>query len=73
MKSIIECLGSSDFSRIRIGIGDRENKNQPLADYVLGKFTEEEMKEMKNSLEHAADSAEKIIQGQIDKAMNLYN
>lgn len=73
LKSIIECIGSSDFPRVRVGIGDRQNSRQPLADFVLSKFTEEDMKTMGPALENAGKAAELIVSGDIVKAMNLYN
>jgi PTH1 family peptidyl-tRNA hydrolase len=43
--SIIEHLGTKEFRRIRIGIGRPEDDSDP-ADYVLGRFTDEEQKEL---------------------------
>lgn len=40
--SIIEKLGDNSFSRVRIGVGKPENKND-VVDYVLSKFKDEEM------------------------------
>lgn len=39
IKSIIECLGTEEFKRIRLGIGRGDNA---YIDYVLGKFGAEE-------------------------------
>lgn len=42
IKSIDSCLGSREYSRIRIGIGRPENLNIDIADFVLSDFSREE-------------------------------
>ena len=41
MRSIIKCLDSGDFPRIRVGVS-RPIKGQDLADFVLSRFKKEE-------------------------------
>ena len=41
MRSIVSNLQNENFPRIRVGIGQPENKEYDLADYVLGKFQNE--------------------------------
>ena len=43
VQSVENELGTKDFWRVRIGIENRENRNIPGEDYVLGKFSKEEM------------------------------
>lgn len=43
MRNILSILKTEELKRIRIGIENRDNKNIPLMDYVLGKFSKEEM------------------------------
>ena len=38
LKSIIECIGSQDFPRIKIGVGQKPTPEYDLADWVLGKL-----------------------------------
>lgn len=71
MKSIVYQLGSDDFPRIRVGIGDRRKGN--LADYVIGSMTQEEAAELKPVFEKCADAAISIVRDGIDRAMNRYN
>ena len=71
MKSIIYQLGSDEFPRIRIGIAG--NRKGDLADYVLGKVTDEEAEKIKDVLEKSASAAITIVTDGVDKAMNLYN
>lgn len=55
MRSIISCLGSQDFPRLRLGIESRTNKNFPLDAFVLSRFTDEEMKIFMNSIDEGAN------------------
>ena len=72
MRNISDMLGSHDFPRIRIGTG-KPNEGVDLADYVLGKFPNEEKVEIKKSIEMAADAVLDILDSGIEKAMNTYN
>ena len=73
MKSIIALLGTDEFPRVRIGVGAKPNPDYDLADWVLSKFTEEDMKNLTPALENAAKAAELIVQGKIDEAMNKFS
>lgn len=73
LKSIINHLDSTEFPRIKIGVGDRENPDEELMDYVLGKFPREDIDLMNETIRKAAAAAELIVQGQTSEAMNLYN
>ncbi|MEI8217018.1 MAG: aminoacyl-tRNA hydrolase [Eubacteriales bacterium] len=71
MKSIIGNIQSSEFPRIRIGIGS--NNNSDLADYVLSGFKKENREQMGISIERAAKAVTCLIKEGIDLAMNEYN
>ncbi len=73
MKSIIALLGTDEFPRVRIGVGAKPNPDYDLADWVLSKFTEDDMKSLTPALENAAKAAEFIVQGKIDEAMNKFS
>ena len=73
LKSIIECLGSDQFPRVRVGIGDRKKSQMSLADFVLSHFTEEDLKLLEEPRENAGKAAELILDGDITEAMNRYN
>lgn len=72
IKSIIACLGTDEFQRIKVGVGDKP-KGWDLADYVLSRFNEEDRKTADESVERAAEAAECIIQKGIETAMNLFH
>ena len=73
IKSIIAELGTEEFPRIRVGVGAKPNPQYDLADWVLSKFSEEDMTALQPALEHAADAAKKIVSGDMNGAMNLYS
>ncbi len=73
LKDIILCLGSENFPRIRIGVGDKPHPDADLVKWVLSRFSAEDMAVMRPAFESAAKAAVLIAQGQTDRAMNLYN
>jgi peptidyl-tRNA hydrolase, PTH1 family len=48
LRSIIQHIGSSDFNRVRIGVGRPANPDIEVADYLLSDFTNDELAELKN-------------------------
>ena len=72
MRSIVKCLGSGDFPRIRVGVS-KPMKGQDLADFVLSRFRKEEQADLEIGLEKAYKAVESIIKENIDMAMNKYN
>lgn len=72
MKSIIYQLQSDKFPRIRIGIGKAPDE-WDLADYVLGRFANEEAADIDEAVIRAANAVEALITSGVDAAMNLYN
>lgn len=72
LKSVIGHLGSEEFYRIRIGVGEKP-KGYDLADYVLGHFSREEQPLIKEGVEKAVQAAKLILDGEIDRAMNEFN
>lgn len=73
MKSIIKMLGTDQFKRIRIGV-DRPSGGMSVPDYVLQKFSKQEMVTMEKVIEHAARAIESYIEtSRFDQVMNEYN
>lgn len=72
MKSIIAHLGTDEFNRIRIGIGDKP-RGWDLADYVLGHFAQEDRENVEAGVLHACEAVELILKDGISAAMNQYN
>ncbi len=73
LKNIIEWLGTDTCPRIRIGVGEKPNPEYDLADWVLGKFPEEDKKAITARFPDIYSAAELILAGDFDRAMNLYN
>ncbi|MGN0531271.1 MAG: aminoacyl-tRNA hydrolase [Eubacterium sp.] len=73
IKSIISCIGSEDFPRVKIGVGKKPNAKYDLARWVLGEFPDEQTEDLQSALANAIDAAQLIVNDQIDKAMNQYN
>lgn len=72
IKSIIAHLGTEKFPRVKIGVGEKP-PGWNLADYVLGRFSEEEIKVLCPRLKEVAEAVEVIVKKDIDTAMNCYN
>jgi len=72
MKSVIYQIQSDEFPRVRIGI-DKPPEGWDLANYVLGRFSNDERKMVEEAIERAADAVETIVKSGIDSAMNKYN
>ncbi|MFH1678799.1 MAG: aminoacyl-tRNA hydrolase [Candidatus Omnitrophota bacterium] len=72
VKSIIDTLGSSNFARLRFGIGRPEFKAE-VSDYVLSRWSKEEKKELAGCLNRAADCCENWVISGIDKSMDKFN
>ena len=72
IKSIIAQLGTQNFYRIKVGVGEKP-KGWDLADYVLGHFNKEETVLMQEAFQSAADAVTTILTEDIDMAMNKYN
>ncbi len=72
LKSIIQQLGSEEFQRIRIGVGEKPG-GYDLADYVLGHFSKEEQVFMSEGIKKAVSAVEMMLDGNIDCAMNEFN
>lgn len=73
MKNIIYLAGSDQFPRIKLGVGQKPHPDYDLANWVLSRFSQRELRELDAALDHACDAAALIVKGDIDQAMNLYN
>ncbi len=73
LRSIIEQLGSDGFPRIRLGVGAKPHPDYDLADWVLGQFPEKDKELFFEALGRLDEGLKLMIDGQIDRAMNLVN
>lgn len=72
LKSLIEQLGTSEFPRLRVGVG-RGDARRDLADHVLSKFDPDERDTIHAATLRAADAAEMFISEGIGRVMNTFN
>ena len=73
LKSIIQHLGSDQFPRLRVGVGEKPHPDYDMADWVLGKFTGEDKKKMDQAVERAAEAIECILKDGLDRGMSRFN
>ncbi|GBE01868.1 peptidyl-tRNA hydrolase [bacterium BMS3Bbin06] len=71
VRSIMESIGSSEFIRLKIGIG--RAVDVPPEVYVLKKFTPDERETIRSSIQTASEAVLDIISTGVDAAMNRYN
>ena len=72
IESTIEQLGTDEFVRVKFGIG-RPPVGWESADYVLGRFAEEERQLIQDAIVQAADAVEAILKEGTAPAMNRFN
>ena len=72
VESVISSLGSSEFARVRVGIG-RENLSADTTDYVLEKIPPAQKEKLEAAIITAAAAAEEIVKSGLTAAMNKFN
>lgn len=73
LKSIIECLGSDKFPRIKLGVGQKPSPDYDIADWVLARIPKESEKAFCSLLEFIPSILELMLTGNIEKAMCDFN
>ena len=73
LKNIILHLGTDQFPRLRVGVGEKPHPDYDMADWVLGKFVGEDKKTMDAAIKRAADAVECLLADGPDTAMNRFN
>lgn len=73
LKSVIACLGTEEFPRIRLGVGAPPHPDYDMADWVLSAFKNQDAADMSAAAEKAAQAVECYILHGPDRTMNLYN
>lgn len=72
MNSIVQEIGTTEFPRIRIGIGPL-SPDEDATGHVLSSFIEEEKPLLDKGLRKAQEALEIVLSGEVEKAMNTYN
>ncbi len=79
IKSVAGALASTDFPRLRIGIGRPHVDGEPVWDpdvvavWVLSDPTPQETKTLQNAVGNAAKAVEVVLEEGVEAAMNRYN
>ncbi|MCC5928591.1 MAG: aminoacyl-tRNA hydrolase [Cyclobacteriaceae bacterium] len=72
LKSIEDMLGTQSYPRLRFGIGDNFPKGRQV-DYVLGRFTEPEWRELPPLIEKSCEMVRSFCAIGIERTMNYFN
>jgi len=70
-KSIIASLGTTEYPRLKIGIGSVDRAN--TVEHVLGNFNPDERKLINEAISLAADGVEIAVQDGLERALNRVN
>ena len=73
LKSIIAHLSSDAFPRIKIGVGKKPSPDYDLVDFVLGRFSAEDLKTLKEKNSEIISATELMVDGKIEEAMNKFS
>ena len=73
LKNIISHLGTDQFPRIKVGVGQKPSPDSDMVNWVLGTFTGQDRKVMEEAIDRAADAVTVLLQHGVDQAMSSYN
>ena len=73
IKSIIASLGTQDFPRVKIGVGEKPTPEYDLADWVLSRFSSQEKKVVEKMVVHGANAAMALCTDPLDVVVSAYN
>lgn len=72
LKNIILHCDTQNFSRIKVGVGEKP-QGYDLADYVMGHFSKEDQMQMEEAYQKAIGAITLMVQDETDQAMNRFN
>ena len=73
LKSIIEHLGTQEFPRIKLGVGEKPHPDYDMVDWVLGKFPKEDFDTLSKTVESVPSAIASLIKEDVATAMNRFN
>lgn len=73
LKSIEAHLGTQDYPRLKVGVGQKPHPEYDMVDWVLGKFSGEDKKVMEDAVKRAADGVMWAVGRGVDEAMSRFN
>jgi len=72
LQSIIDCVGSDQFARVRIGVG-RDDRRGGLVEHVLRPYGKKGWGRMEDAIDRAAEAVLRVLRDGVEAAMNEYN
>ncbi len=72
LKDIIAHLGKNSFARLRFGIGAPKHRGE-LSNYVLGKFTDDELPIVQETIAHCVQASLSFIENGVSITMTRFN
>ena len=72
LRSIIDSIGTEEFTRLRFGIGASEPVLD-LAGFVLSDYTDAEVLRVQEMVSRAADAVAVLVEHGVERAMNTFN
>ncbi len=73
LKNIILHLGTDNFPRIKIGVGQKPHPDYDMIDWVLGSLTADEIKNTASKYGYVYEGLLKILEGDVEEAMQICN
>lgn len=73
LKSLIAHLGTDQFPRVKIGVGNKPHPDYDMADWVLGRFPPNDLTLIQDAVRAAADAVELILTQGVEEAMARFN
>lgn len=73
LKDILRVLGNQNLMRIKIGVGQKPHPDYDLADWVLSKFTKDDLEKLKPALESVPGAIRLLLQRDLAQAQNRFN
>ncbi len=73
LKDILRVLGNQNLMRIKIGVGQKPHPDYDLADWVLSKFTKDDLEKLKPALESVPGAVRLLLERDLAKAQNRFN
>ena len=73
LKNIIAHLGTDAFPRIKVGVGAPAHPEHEMVDWVIGNFSGEEKKVVRQALERVIEAVECVVEKGVGEAQNRYN
>jgi peptidyl-tRNA hydrolase, PTH1 family len=73
LRSVMDVLGTRDFPRVKLGVRGGGRDDSDLAEYVLGRFEDDELPHVHALVERGAEAVESVLRLGVGAAMNLFN